>query len=95
MNKREGWVCVCGGRKRNGKEKSKGDKRNERRESRKKKDNFVEITLKKLFEIGFQVVYGNPKLLAKNPYPFVYTFQVLKLQVSMITKSVYFFSKVF
>lgn len=49
MNKREGWECVCGGRKRNGKGKSKGDKRNERRESRKKKDNFVEITLKKLF----------------------------------------------
>lgn len=48
MNKREGWECVCGGRKRNGKEKSKGDKRNERRESRKKKDNFVEITLKKI-----------------------------------------------
>lgn len=46
---RERRVCVCGGRKRNGKEKNKGDKRNERGESRRKKDNFVEITLKKLF----------------------------------------------
>lgn len=72
MNKREGYV-VCRARERSGKEKSKGDKRNERRESRGKKDNFVEITLKNcLFEIGFQVVYGNPKLLANYWYPFVY-----------------------
>lgn len=41
-------MCVCR-KKKKWESKSKGDKRNERRESRRKKDNFVEITLKKLF----------------------------------------------